>query len=125
MMIFKRVILLFIFLLACGIFMPSCYWDKKDALYPFQKCDTTHVTYAGTIAPIFSANCQVCHSTANPEGNISLDTWAGTMIVVSNGKLMPAISQTGPYPMPKSGSKLDDCSIQKIQRWIANGAPNN
>ena len=125
MMTMKKVFVLIIFISALGILFPSCYYDKQDTLYPFLKCDTTHVTYSQTIVPILSANCLVCHSPANPESNVLLDTWAGIQIVVTNGKLIPSIDHTGPYPMPKGGSMLDACSIEKIKRWITNGAPNN
>ena len=121
----KKVFVLIIFILALGMLYPSCYYDKEDLLYQFQKCDTTHVTYSQTIVPILNGNCLVCHSTANPEGNVILGTWAGIQVVITNGKLIPAIDHTGPYPMPKGGSMLDACSIEKIKRWVVNGAPNN
>ena len=125
MMIMKKIFVLFIFILVLGMFIPSCYYDKEQTLYPFLKCDTTHVTYTQTIVPILSANCLVCHNTALQEGNVILDTWAGIQVVITNGKLIPAIDHTGPYQMPKGGSMLDACSIEKIKRWVANGAPNN
>jgi ribosomal protein S16 len=45
--------------------------------------------------------------------------------VINNGKLIPAIDHTGPYQMPKGGSMLSDCAIEKIKKWISNGAQNN
>jgi len=125
MMPLKKVFVLLILILTLGISFPYCYYDKEDTLYPFLKCDTTHVTYSQTIVPILSTNCLVCHSSANPEGNVILDTWTGIQVFITNGKLIPAIDHTGPYPMPKGGSMLDECTIEKIKRWIANGAPNN
>ena len=124
-MTLKNVLFLLIFILVFGILFPSCYYDKEDSLYPFQRCDTTNVTYSQTIVPILSDNCLVCHNVGNPESTVKLDTWAGVKIYVTNGKLIPAIDHTGPYPMPKLGSMLDICSIERIQRWVANGAPNN
>lgn len=114
-----------ILILAMGMFFPSCYFDKEDTLYPFQKCDTTNVTYSQTIVPILNTNCYVCHFTGSPESNIALDTWAGVKVMVDNGKLIPSINHTGPFPMPKNGSMLDICSIEKIQTWVTHGAPNN
>jgi hypothetical protein len=124
-MTLKNLLFLLIFFLGFGMLFPSCYFDKEDTLYPFMKCDTTHVTYSQTIVPILSASCYVCHSSAHPELGVALDSWASIMVYVTNGKLIPAIDHTGPYPMPKQGSMLDMCSIERIQRWIANGAPNN
>jgi hypothetical protein len=28
-------------------------------------------------------------------------------------------------PMPKSNAKLSDCTIAQLEKWIAQGAPNN
>jgi len=33
--------------------------------------------------------------------------------------------ESGWSPMPKNGNKLSDCKIQKIDRWILDGTPNN
>jgi len=121
----KHLLILFLFSLVLGILLPSCYFDKEETLYPFLKCDTTHITYTQTIVPILSANCYVCHSTGSSESSIILDTWTSIQVVVTNGKLIPSIDHTGPFPMPKGGSMLDACTIEKITRWVANGAPNN
>jgi hypothetical protein len=121
----KKIFVAVIFILVSGMLLPSCYFDKEETLYPFQKCDTTHVTYSQTIAPIISANCLVCHYAGNPLSSVILDTWPNVQVYVSNGKLIPSIDHTGPFPMPKGGSMLDDCTIQKMKRWVTNGAPNN
>jgi hypothetical protein len=45
---------------------------------------------------------------------------------VNNGKLMGSITwASGFSPMPKNASKMPDCEIQKIQKWIDQGALNN
>jgi len=105
--------------------LPSCYFDNEQDLYPFQKCDTTSITYSQTIATIMSSNCNVCHSPFNINGNTITSTWAGLSIVALNGKLMPAVDRTGPFPMPKTGTMLSDCDIQKIRIWVRDGALNN
>ena len=121
----KKILILFSFLIALGMLVPSCYYDKEQTLYPFQKCDTTNVTYTQTIVPILSSNCYVCHTSGNPLTTTKLDTYDGIYAVAANGKLVPAVDQTGPKPMPNNGSKLDDCSIAKIKRWVDNGAKQN
>ena len=111
MMTVKKVFVLFIFILALGMLFPSCYYDKEETLYPFQKCDTTHITYSQTIVPILSSNCYVCHITGNPTSPVVLDSYTNVLIYVTNGKLIPAIDHTGPFQMPKGGSMLPDCTI--------------
>jgi mono/diheme cytochrome c family protein len=125
MLTLKNLLILFLFFIAFVMLFPSCYYDKEETLYPFQKCDTAHVTYSQTIVPIFSANCIVCHTSNNPGGNVALDSYAGSQVVAANGKLIPAIDHTGPFPMPKGGSILDQCSIDMIKKWVAGGALDN
>jgi hypothetical protein len=121
----KNLFLSFMFILVLGILFPSGYYDKEETLYPFLKCDTTNVTYSQSIVPILSANCYTCHTTGNPNSTIVLDSYTSVLVYVTNGKLIPSIDHTGPFPMPKGGSMLDPCSIEKIKKWVANGAHNN
>lgn len=125
LMTLKNLLFLLIFILVFGMLFPSCYYDKEETLYPFQRCDTTNVTYSQTIVPILSANCYVCHITGNPTSPVVLDSYTNVLIYVTNGKLIPAIDHTGPFQMPKGGSMLEVCAIEKIKRWVTNGAPNN
>lgn len=120
---------LFISLTAIAIFLlffVSCYYDNEEALYPTlnNACDTTSVTFSGTIVPILSSNCYSCHSNANAPfgGGIHLQTIAD--VVTNSAKMAISIKQTGAKPMPPSG-KLSTCSIAEIDIWIRNGMPNN
>lgn len=89
-------------------------------------CDTTGVTFSGTVQPILQATCYGCHSSGAPSGNVVLDTYAGVSSVVNDGSLLGAIKhQQGFVAMPQGGSKLPDCSIAKIEAWINAGAANN
>jgi hypothetical protein len=121
-MTIKHLFILSVFILGFAVLFPSCYYDKEETLYPFKKCDTTNVTYTQTIVPILSANCYVCHYTGSQQTSIWLDTYEGVNAMVLSGQLIPAIEQTGPFPMPKSGSKLDACSINQIIKWVNDGA---
>ncbi|MCX6243160.1 MAG: cytochrome c [Bacteroidetes bacterium] len=124
-MTIAKIIRLIIPLYAIITLLPSCYYDKEETLYPFKACDTTNVTYSQTVAPIIATNCNTCHSGQNPTGKINLDSWPSLTVSVNNGKLVPAIEHTGPFPMPQGGSKLSDCDISRIKKWISNGAPDN
>ncbi len=112
----------FVFLL----FFVSCYYDNEEALYPTlnNSCDTTNVTFSGTIAPVLNNNCTSCHSGSIPSGNISLASYAGVQTVASNGTIMNALNGTGVPKMPPSGS-LSSCNIGQILIWIKNGTPDN
>lgn len=113
----------------CVLLMQSCYYDKAELVYPASNanCDTTTVTYSGTIAPLMNASCNSCHGgTAAAGGGIVLDTYAGVKTYAANGKLLNSILQNGAASaMPKGGSKLPDCSINKVRAWINKGMLNN
>ncbi len=89
-------------------------------------CSTTNITYSQSIKPIFDNYCNGCHAGSNPSGNISYSTHTATLLTVKNGKLMGSIQHSVNYSaMPQNGTKLSDCTISMIQKWIDAGAPNN
>ena len=120
--------LLLMAVIAMSLFA-SCYYDNEEALYPSysQSCDTSSVTYSGTIVPIISGNCLSCHSNANAASygnNIRLEDYAD--VVARATAIEGSIKHTGSYsPMPKNGAKLKDCSIKQFDIWVRNGMPNN
>jgi mono/diheme cytochrome c family protein len=104
----------------------GCYYDKEEVLYPSTACDTAAVTYSMSVVPVLSANCISCHGGSTPSAAIRLDTYAGVKQQVDNGRLLGAINQAVSYsPMPKDGTKLNNCNIAKIRIWVAGGSPNN
>ena len=48
------------------VLLGSCYYDSEEALYPVinSACDTTNVTFSGTIVSLLANNCLSCHSNA-------------------------------------------------------------
>ena len=104
----------------------SCYYDNEEELYPSViTCDTITVTYSNSVVPILTASCNGCHSSSSAQGGIILDTYAKASQYANSGLLYGVISHTSGLPMPKGGAKIDDCSIAKIKKWAAAGAPNN
>jgi hypothetical protein len=115
-------------LLVSVLTMHSCYWDNEEDLYPFSgtSCDTTHVTYSGTIAPIMNTYCNSCHNAATANGGVITDNWPALSTVANNGKLWNAVNWSdGVNNMPQGGTKLSDCNLAKINKWISDGAPDN
>jgi hypothetical protein len=106
----------------------SCYKDNEQELYPATgNCDLINVTYAGTVLPLLqSQGCLGCHSGGAPSGNISLEGYNNVKAVALNGKLYGVINHSpGFSPMPKGGSKMSACNINKIKAWIDAGTNNN
>jgi hypothetical protein len=114
--------------LITGIFVfQACYFDKEELLYPSgNECDTTNITYSGTVAPIIENNCNTCHSGIDPFAGIWTDNYDDLKTIVDNGRFWGAISHDPNYsPMPKDRPKLSDCSLLQIDIWIENGALND
>ena len=57
-------------------------------------------------------------------GQPTLEGYAKLKSYVDNGKLLGSIKHSpGFSPMPKGQAKLVDCDIEKIEAWVAAGAP--
>lgn len=130
-------------LLIIGCVLVGCYNDKADVVNPnaaLLGCDTTAVSFSATIAPLIANNnCNTCHGSgvaASAGGGIILDTYSGVQGSALTGQLIPAVRQDASCatcnpaypayePMPKGGSKIDQCSINQIIAWVNQGAKNN
>jgi hypothetical protein len=114
--------------LSLGWMISSCEYDNEETLYPPEPCDTTMVTYSLTVSPIIAQHCLSldCHGSPAEVSGIPLDGYDNLKQVVDSERLLGAIRhETGFSFMPKNTDKLPDCDISKIERWVANGAPNN
>lgn len=102
----------------------SCYKDNKEALYPSTACDTTNITWEKDIKKIVNNSCATsgCHDASSAFGGYALNDYAGVKKCVDNTRFLTVIEQG---TMPKNSSKLDDCTINKIRRWINTGALEN
>jgi hypothetical protein len=103
-------------------------WIKQGAKNNYcggGDCDTSNVTFSGTIFPIIQTNCLGCHSGNVVSGGINLSTYDGVYNVVVDGRLYGAVNQTAGYTAMPLGSRLSDCEILQINYWINDGAPNN
>lgn len=122
-------------LLAGLLFSGGCYYDNLEELHPEvllnTNCDTTvTMSYQTHIRPILTNSCGAnnsCHSAQGAGGGIVLADYAGVKSAVSSGKLVSSITWDGnASQMPQnSPSKLNDCSIAKIQKWVDAGTLNN
>lgn len=90
----------------------------------FGGCETTGITYANFIQPLVQAKCQGCHSSASAQGGIQLTNYDQVKTLGLNGRLYAAVTRTSNW-MPNGGTKLDDCTRDKIKAWVDAGAPQN
>jgi hypothetical protein len=117
-------------IIGLALVVSGCYNDKYDKLYPIGTvaCDTSTVTFAADILPIFNAKCNTsgCHDAATNSGGYTYTTHAGAQPGALNGKILGTINWSAGYSaMPKNLPKLSTCEINKISRWINQGALNN
>lgn len=111
-----------------SLFFAGCYYDNEEELYPsVSTCDTSNVTYSNQVKNILqSGGCLGCHSSGTASGGVILDTHTEAAKQATNGKLYGSIAHSSGFsPMPKGGSKLDNCKISQIKKWVDAGAPNN
>ena len=91
-------------------------------------CDTSNVTFSGTIAPLITNNCAIpnCHSGDFPADGYDFTTYEGIKIVVDKSLLYEVISHAAGFPaMPDGKAQLEQCDIDKVKAWIDAGAPND
>ncbi|MCS7074104.1 MAG: hypothetical protein NZ108_06530 [Bacteroidia bacterium] len=126
-----------VFFLFFALVTNGCLYDKfmpppPPPLPP--SCDTINVTYTATIKPILQQNCYECHSSTatNPQrpGYLFFDNFneLKTIALAQSpaSNLRDRINHRGIQPyMPFQRTKLDPCTIRKIEIWIEAGCPNN
>ncbi len=89
-------------------------------------CDTMSFTYSGSVKPLITSWCVGCHSSASPGGGYNLSNYSGVAAVVATGQFLGSIQHTSSFSaMPKNTSKLSDCDIKVIEKWIAAGYLDN
>jgi hypothetical protein len=118
-----------------ALFLSSCYYDNFKELHPDSAlsnngCDTTGViSYSAQIVPALHNSCtSSCHNGAGSGHDMT--TWSAVnfdAVDPGGSKLVGSVIWDGvAQQMPQGGtSKISDCDITKIKKWVAAGAPNN
>ncbi len=103
--------------------LTSCYKKNLQDFYP--ACDTSNVTYNGTIKQIMSSSCTTsdCHNAASQAGGYDLSTYSNLLPIAQGGTLLTCITRNSPPPMPKGNTPLDACTIAKIRVWVNASCP--
>lgn len=104
---------------------------KEKAKQP-DVCGTKIYSFQTDILPILTTHCAVsnCHVPSGLAPYVATD-YAALEPYAADGRLMNAITHTGPYPMPRidallpDATKLHDTLINKISCWVQQGYPNN
>jgi len=89
-------------------------------------CDPNQSSFAQDIFPLLQDYCIGCHNSARTDGNVNLENYNEIIPYVDNGSLIGTIQHAEFFiAMPPSGSKMSDCRVAQIEKWIAEGAENN
>jgi cytochrome c553 len=89
-------------------------------------CGAIVFTYSGAVASLLTTYCTRCHNATTTRAGINLSNYDGVKTVALNGKLLGSIKkETGYKPMPPGTTKLPDCQIRQIEKWVQAGAANN
>lgn len=109
--------------LLTGIIAISCYYDNVEELYPDgAPCDLDTVTYLNEIRPIIDKDCATSGCHVPGTGRKDLTTYEGVKDIVDDGRLVDRaiVRKDMPPSQPLSG-----CEMDKIQKWIDDGALEN
>jgi hypothetical protein len=116
------IILTALFVVTCKHEIPLTDKDHNNS----DTCGITVFTYSGAVAPLMSTYCTRCHGATSPRAGINLTTYDGVKTIALNGKLLGCIKkETGFKPMPPGATKIPDCQILQIEKWVGAGSLNN
>jgi hypothetical protein len=118
----------YLFILFLLIVASSCYNDRYEELYPLANyvndCDTTLAdSYSASVSLIINNNCTSCHNSSNKSGNIDLSDYSTVVSSANSGKLMGTILHTSGYNAMPPYSNLQQCEIDRLQRWVQKNLP--
>ena len=90
-------------------------------------CDTAAVvSFSGDIQPLMETYCVGCHSGGNASAGVDVSSYASIAPLAATGRLQGAMSGDPQYAaMPPSGNLLPTCYVDKINKWVAAGSPDN
>lgn len=116
-------------LIIAGLFyVAACSNSKYADLVPkdtTNQCETANMSYARDIAPILQSNCTSCHTAGNSAGSgIVLDNYDDVKNY-TQGELINRVNlptSDGLF-MPKGGSSIGSCNINKLTAWKDQGFP--
>lgn len=114
-----KLTLIFAMLTFMAIFMMnSCKNDNEEELYGNDTipCDTSNVTYSGTMKSFFDAQCTSCHYDGNQYPFLENFATAHDY-AISNGNTLFTKIKDG-----HQGTNVTVCEKIQLQKWINSGA---
>ena len=88
-------------------------------------CDTTAFKFALNIWPVIRDNCMGCHNGTNASKGVLLTDYTHVKAIVTDGRLVKVLNALNGFKQMPPAGKISTCKIVQINKWIANGAPND
>lgn len=89
-------------------------------------CDPEASSFSADVFPLLQNYCVGCHNNSRTEGSVNLESYNKIRPYAESGALLGTINHDTYYPaMPPTGSKLSDCRIAQVKKWIDEGMKNN
>ena len=114
--------------IASLFYIAACTNNKYADIVPTNNnnnsgCETTNMSYATDIAPIIQNNCNSCHSAgaAPGQGTVALDTYNDLKNNINETLERVNLQPSEGRFMPRSGSSIGSCDIDKIRAWKDQG----
>jgi len=85
-------------------------------------------SYSGFIQPLMSSSCATanCHAGNSPASNLNLSEYGTVKLIADDGRLIGVTFwQSGFDQMPRGQAQLSQSTLDRIQLWVDDGAPNN
>lgn len=104
-------------------FLISCSSDETED--PMMGDDST---YSGFIQPLMNSSCATanCHVGGSPANNLDLSAYGAVKLIADDGRLIGSTFwQSGFSQMPRGQAQLPQTTLDRIQLWVDDGAPNN
>jgi len=80
-------------------------------------------SYSLDVRPILDARCIKCHNENNPPKGYNLKLYTDVNRAAQGNLLFNVVNHTAGFAqMPYGEAKLLQCDIDKIRKWIENGA---
>ena len=113
----KNIIPLFAF--AVVLIVYSCSEDSTDP----NACETIGITYTNETSGIINSSCAIsgCHAIGGQSP--LLEDYASASTASSQENFLGSIRHETGYSAMPPGSMLDECQIDILEAWIADGSP--
>jgi mono/diheme cytochrome c family protein len=113
---------------ALVLVLVGCSYRNEEEIQPAQPQPVPDtVRFSQDVKPLFQQHgCIGCHGATTANAGVQLHEHAEALAVVQDSSLLGSIRHEPGYSnMPQGGDKLPPEAIALIEKWVAQGAPDN